>query len=187
MAIKKLKTKFALGSFINNVKTFYEKMNEIIQYLTDNPTPTPSTPAWIKKAIFLTQAEVRTLRTANGSYGYEIFDAQGANIFVEFSNPMILFDHSGGTFPLALLEIYSANSATDLWQMNNNADGGGAGGDNQRVYHFYKNPGTGAVRPPMQELNDKMYLYAADNLDDYEGTATFVFDYRIINITIITN
>ncbi len=41
MIIDKLKTKFANGAWINNIKTFFEKINEIIDYLNNNPISEP--------------------------------------------------------------------------------------------------------------------------------------------------
>lgn len=37
MSLTKLKTKFADGAWINNVKSYFSKINEIIDYLNDNP------------------------------------------------------------------------------------------------------------------------------------------------------
>lgn len=36
MAIEKLKTKFASGAWINNVKSYFTKINEIIDYINGN-------------------------------------------------------------------------------------------------------------------------------------------------------
>jgi hypothetical protein len=40
MSIDKLKTVYSTGAFINNVKVFFKKINEIIDYLNGNPIPT---------------------------------------------------------------------------------------------------------------------------------------------------
>lgn len=40
MNIDKLKTVYSTGAFINNVKVFFKKINEIIDYLNGNPIPT---------------------------------------------------------------------------------------------------------------------------------------------------
>jgi hypothetical protein len=42
MSIAKLKTVYSNGAFINNVKAFFNKINEIIDYLNNNPSYTPS-------------------------------------------------------------------------------------------------------------------------------------------------
>ncbi len=38
MSIDKLKTVYSTGAFVNNVKTFFKKINEIIDHLNNNPT-----------------------------------------------------------------------------------------------------------------------------------------------------
>lgn len=40
MSIDKLKTVYSTGAFVNNIKTFFKKINEIIDYINDNPVPT---------------------------------------------------------------------------------------------------------------------------------------------------
>ena len=39
MSLTKLKTKFANGAWLNNVKEYFTKINEIVDYLNSNPIP----------------------------------------------------------------------------------------------------------------------------------------------------
>lgn len=42
MSIDKLKTVYSTGAFVNNVKTFFKKINEIIDYLNNNNSYIPT-------------------------------------------------------------------------------------------------------------------------------------------------
>ena len=55
MSIDKLKTVYSTGAFVNNVKTFFKKVNEIIDYLNDNPI-TPYTAPYLNYSVLLTQS-----------------------------------------------------------------------------------------------------------------------------------
>lgn len=77
MSIDKLKTKFITGAFINDVKHYFPKINEIIDYLNSNPITT-YTPPYVAYVGLLTHT------TGNPSV-HEVYSTIGSLTFAKDS------------------------------------------------------------------------------------------------------
>tara|TARA_R110000868_G_C10611680_1_gene741437 strand:+ start:45 stop:614 length:570 start_codon:yes stop_codon:yes gene_type:complete len=111
MAIEKLKTKFALGSFINNVKTFYEKINEIIKYLNDDDSGTNRIIVEINSTNFM------NLKNGNDGYGIMAIPQVDGKIIEIVNLPLIYrneYSFTEGDFSLDTIEIYQGQGAQDF-------------------------------------------------------------------------
>jgi hypothetical protein len=110
MAIEKLKTKFALGSFINNVKTFFEKINEIIQYLNNGSGTN-------RIIIEINSTNFMDLNSANDGYGIMALPQVAGKIIEIVNTPLIYRNDVAfvvGDFSLNTIDIYQGQGAQDF-------------------------------------------------------------------------
>tara|TARA_R110001632_G_scaffold207897_1_gene332106 strand:- start:773 stop:1303 length:531 start_codon:yes stop_codon:yes gene_type:complete len=126
-------------------------------------------------SVTLTQAEVATLNSANGGYGYEILPAPGAGMVYQVVNPMIIFkEDSGSTYEAGVTSIYPTDSNFNLYAIT-------------RVYNravgsqkrFYQLP---LIGDGLTEENNAMWLYNSVESPLYFGSAILSFDYKIISV-----
>jgi hypothetical protein len=126
--------------------------------------------------VVLTEAEVRTLKSANGGYGYEMLPAPGVGKVYQVINPILIFDElTGSDWQGGVTSIYPNDSGN--------------------VYTLSK-PGRVSVSPEIgayqlslvanvkADPNNAIWLYNSAESPAYLGTATFSFDYKIIDITV---
>lgn len=140
--------------------------------------------SWTRATFDLTQAQIRVLQSANGGFGFELFDAQGANKIVQISNAILRFNKTAGTFPQSFFEIYSANNENYAAIMN--FDNSSESAPTNNSVYIFNSRNNGLVLgyfETSQLINDKIYLYANADFADYEGTAKLILDYRVIDFT----
>lgn len=89
MSIDKLKTVYSAGAFINNVKVFFKKINEIIDYLNDNS----SSLGYTEKIVDISSVQILTL----GSVPVELLPAPGENKYYNIDKIVLEFTY--GTVP----------------------------------------------------------------------------------------
>lgn len=82
MAIEKLKTKFFVGSWINNVKEFFTKINEIIDYL--NGTGSVGAGSYKKYIANLTQSgtSAPTVKILENTIGNIVFTYDSTGYYI---------------------------------------------------------------------------------------------------------
>jgi len=73
MSIDKLKTVYSTGAFVNNVKTFFKKINEIIDYLNNNNSYIPTYTEY-NSLISQVGTDTLTINFVNNNSGVTIGD-----------------------------------------------------------------------------------------------------------------
>lgn len=144
---------------------------------TDKPITLAGYNIYKRLAVTLTQDDVRTLFSANGGYGYKIFEALGANKLPRIANVMLKFNRTAGTYPKTLFEMYGASTSADLYTMNNTNESGTP--PSAKVWFFETTENTPTNKPPNLMPNDEIYLFSLVDFPDYEGTATLILDYHV--------
>lgn len=163
-----------------NKQNTASKVREALDVIIDNLAPN----GWAKVTLNLTQAQVRTLFSGNGGYGYKIYDAAGVNKIKQLANAILKFNHTGGTYPQNYFEIYSANNEGYAPIFNfDNSDQGAPTANEVYIFNTRKNPLFLGYSESSQLLNDDIWLYSNADFADYEGTATLIFDVRTIDFT----
>lgn len=135
---------------------------------------TPASPGgWFSLRRELTQAEVRTLNTANGNYGIKLIDAPGANKFIDYRNPRIIYKAIGGAFVDADIWIYDDVKNASVFQGVTNS--------------LTIIPSTQVEYLNLEEgayggINGNIFIYSSVQQSTFEGTWIVEFEYRIIDV-----
>lgn len=135
---------------------------------------------WEQTIFNLTQAQVRTLKSANGGFGYKLFDAPGANKTIDIRSVVCLFDKTSGTeVSVQNLELYEANYTMRFQYVNLNWGFIGKTAVSMKRYV------DGAGEPLFYFGNKAYYLYTPTaDLADYDGTMQVIVEHRTLNLVI---
>lgn len=128
---------------------------------------------WIKKTTQLTQSDVRLLNSANGSYGFLAEDSQGATKIVQFQNIIFKLNKTGGTYDGGQLQFINGAAADLIAQSSATVTDSLSATIIAPVL-------SGTVQ---YNLDSQSFLYASADSPSYEGTATLIYDYRIIDFS----
>jgi hypothetical protein len=132
--------------------------------------------------VTLSQAEVRTLNSANGGFGYQFLAAPGSDkIYVITSNPVYYWDVTGGTIPNSDIWLYNSSTSSQF-QVKTPFDGviPFTLYTMPNVYNTVSESGTDGISPGS---NDPLYMYSSVEMSAYEGTLRVKFDYKIIDFS----
>lgn len=138
---------------------------------------------WTTATLNLTQADCRTLNSANGFYGFKMFDAPGANKVLQIGTPIVHFKRTGGTLDFGSIAVYSLPGGEVLrcyFNQYNNAP-------ENSPFGMISTVGNGNA-PEIQiqqfySLNAALFLFMDEgDSPTYEGTASITVDYRVIDL-----
>lgn len=144
------------------------KVREALDVLIDNMAP-----GWIRRTITLTQEEVRTMTSANGGYGFKIFETAGASKAYQMRDVIFRLSKTGGSFSIGGISIINGGAADTIMEGATDED------TNQFAAILAPNPGfsIGYI------LNEEIFLFNNTDSPDYEGTATLTFEYRLLDFS----
>jgi hypothetical protein len=91
MSIAKLKTVYSNGAFINNVKAFFNKINEIIDYLNGNPIPEDQYQTTI---VNISSSQILNM----GTTPIELLPAPGENKYYDIEQIILEYTHVNSTY-----------------------------------------------------------------------------------------
>lgn len=122
----------------------------------------------------LTQAEVRTLNSANAGYGAKLIDGVANNV-IQIFNPLIIYKATGGTFATADIWLYD-----DVYSIS----GYYKGSTNSASF----TPITLIEQPELEPssylgIAGDVYIWSSVEQSSFEGTWVIKFDYKFIDIT----
>lgn len=133
---------------------------------------------WSPITFNLTQADVRALGTANGGYGFKMFNSPGALKSIQIANPMIIF--TGQVQFLTPVEIYSHDTITDISIANFNNTAQPVSANHPISFTNIKNGNAIDILYP---INEAIYIYNADDNSTFVGTGKLIMDYRILDFS----
>ena len=117
----------------------------------------------------LTQAEVRTLNSANGGYGIELLPASGVGNIYAINNVYIKYELTGGAFASADIWVYNfSQSGAEYMGSTNSLAALGT-----YYEHLVQEQDT------YISSNDKIYIYSSVEQSAFEGAWVVSFDYTI--------
>jgi hypothetical protein len=129
---------------------------------------------WTTVIVNITEEEMQTLNSINSGAGLEILAAAGVGTFILIQDPIIKFNGESNNFEQATFTIYPENSGNYFTTIEMFADN-----INNRVYSFFKD----AVSTTYQVLNNKIFLFSSADIPTFSGTATLVFEYKVITFS----
>lgn len=186
LSIKMFKNEATIAYDINAGAKLYYKCD--LQDFEGNGTLEGAVGDIITLKTTLTQAQVRTLNSANGGYGIELITDPGVDKMIDIiGNPVLYWNLTGGTFALAQSWIYYKSLSKALFHGSIN-DAVAAPNKFPELPYFNNVPvteggnGAGGLYPAFQGA-DGIYLYADAEQIAYEGDLTVVMSYRIIDLS----
>ncbi len=120
-----------------------------------------------------TQAEVRTLNTANGSYGPELLPTLAAGKAYVIINPLIITKATGGTYATADLWIYPFNASSATYLGTTNSARITPSDDIQQL---------DLEADAFLKITDAVHLWSSVQQAAFEGTWEVIFQYKVIDI-----
>lgn len=160
-----------------------EKIEDEIFIVTDNIVTillsVPTTLTGLSNyRVELTQAQVRTLNSDNGGYGYELFPAPGVDKFYLITNVIYMFKaDASSVMPGGTLDMYYNTGNSIINQPISNTTSIPA-----TTYGYqpaYKDPSA------IGALNEQLWLWATVEPAGYKGTLVVTFDYKLIDAATI--
>jgi hypothetical protein len=176
MAFRKVTQYTALEPFDSNdkISVYSRDFNALIDSLDD------SVGTWQVTTFNLTQAQVRTLESANGGNGYKLFDSPGSTKTIEIRRVTILFDKTSGTESSVVdLEVYETTYTRRFQFPSFNF---GFIGKTALSMPVYINPIDSQANS--YYANKAYYLYTTANLPDYDGTMQVIVEHRTLELAI---
>lgn len=127
----------------------------------------------------LTQAEARTLASANGAYGIELLPAVADSVY-DISQPLIIYKATGGAFVTATIAVYPKDTNTIF---SSNTDSGTTV-PSTLAHKMIPNQAIaiGDQNDEMQRPNQVIYLWSSVEHTTYEGTIEISFDYKLVSV-----
>ena len=157
------------------VEDIYTELNSLDSTLTSLSSTVDDLPP--EGNLFLTttftQAEVRTLNSANSGSGLELIPAPGEGLGILLKSVVAKYSGTGGSFTDAEVWVYY--------------EGGGAAIFLGNVYNSVELPDTSTLIFSLEAGsyvvdNTPVYVYTDTEQTAFEGTWTFFVEYKIINV-----
>ncbi len=122
--------------------------------------------------VTLTQAQVRTLNTANGGLGFELLPTLEAGKAYQISNVFFAYNLTGGAVVNSKVFIYNENISNSFAAFY-------ISGTSTIGKYFKQVPNTKDI--DVLET-DGVYLWSEAEHSTFEGNAIISFDYKIIDL-----